>query len=78
MALESVREGAGNPVMPLIGEADLSLKLIVALFVGLMIISLIRPASENAAQYVAGIVGNVVGVDPVSGESSGPLGGAFD
>jgi hypothetical protein len=72
-------EGASNPILPIVGEVDLSAQVIIGLFVGLMLVALIRPASENAADAVANLISNVVGINPQTGQTGGntaPVGGA--
>ena len=79
MALADVQDAVGSPVLPFIGETDLSVGLIVALFIGLMLMALIKPASENAADWVAAQLGNLTGFNPQTGQTGGnqaPVGGA--
>lgn len=79
MAAEEITEAAQNPVIPYLGEVDLGPALIVALFVGLMLMKIIEPASENAAGWVSGQVESLTDFNPQTGQTGGntaPIGGA--
>lgn len=78
MALEGIKEGAKSPVLPFIGQANLSVRLVIAMVVGFMLVALIRPISGTLANAVTGFVAQQTGFDLQNGQSTGPAGGAFN
>ncbi len=79
MALEDVSEAAKSPVIPYLGEVDLGIGLLVALFVGFLLMKIVEPASEEAAGWVSQKIGEMTGINPQTGETGGntaPVGGA--
>lgn len=77
MVLEEAKDGATNPILPVVGEVDLGVGLAIALFVGLFMLKFIEPLSENAADYVSNRIASATGINPSTGETA-DNGGAFD
>lgn len=70
MALEEITEGASNPVLPLIGEVDLSVQLLVALIVGFMLMAMIRPVSQELADQLGATAAQYLPINPATGQTT--------
>lgn len=79
MAVNEIKEGATNPKLPYIGEIG-GIAALVAVFVGLLLMRLLEPIADNAADSISQQVADLTGFNPQTGEtnsgSQAPLGGA--
>lgn len=74
MGVEDIKDGATNPILPWIGEVDLSVQLVVGLVVGGILWKMLDPLSESLADAVASKVADLTGINPQTGDtnSGGP------
>lgn len=74
--VKEIKEGATNPTIPFVGQMGLSVATVVSLFIGFGLIGVLKPAGENAADWVSAKISQMTGVNPQTGQTS--AGGAFD
>lgn len=78
MVVEEVQEGVENPTIPYVGKLG-GIAGAVGLFIGLMLMKMLDPAADSAADWVSAQIAGITGVNPQTGETGGntaPIGGA--